>query len=164
LREIKHNCRIPVKNGWLLPGIADEGPTYETEGETNVYTLNAGEIFGDLIILYWHGSTDTDKVAACVQSQDDEEPKWITGRCIIWRSPIVSMLTHHYIRCPDSSHIHLGASWRWCALLAAHSNKANADQLHSATGIRRRKASGRQALRVPEPQERRGASFERPRT
>jgi RNA-dependent RNA polymerase len=46
LREIKHNCRIPVKNGWLLPGIADEGPAYEADGASDVFTLNEGEIFG----------------------------------------------------------------------------------------------------------------------
>jgi RNA-dependent RNA polymerase len=47
LREIKHNCRVPIKKGWLLPGIADEGPAYEAEGETNVYALQPGEIYGD---------------------------------------------------------------------------------------------------------------------
>jgi hypothetical protein len=49
LREIKHNCRIPIKDGWLLPGIADESPTYEAEGETNVFTLQPGEIYGIVI-------------------------------------------------------------------------------------------------------------------
>jgi RNA-dependent RNA polymerase len=51
LREIKHNSRIPVKKGWLLPGIADEGPAYIRDGEsdTNVLTLGAGEIYGRLV-------------------------------------------------------------------------------------------------------------------
>lgn len=46
LRSLKHAARIPVKDSWLLVGVADEGPAYEKEGYQDVYKLQEGEIFG----------------------------------------------------------------------------------------------------------------------
>jgi len=46
LRDIKHSARIPIPESYLLVGVADEGPTYEKAGHTNVYTLPEGHIFG----------------------------------------------------------------------------------------------------------------------
>jgi RNA-dependent RNA polymerase len=46
LRDIKHSARIPIPESYLLVGVADEGPAYEKNGYTNVYTLPEGHIFG----------------------------------------------------------------------------------------------------------------------
>lgn len=71
LRSIKHNARIPVYDGYLLVGVADEGPAYEAEGFENVFKLQEGEIY------------------ACVQKSIDEPPEWIEGAVTISRSPVV---------------------------------------------------------------------------
>jgi RNA-dependent RNA polymerase len=46
LRDVKHSARIPVRNSWLLVGVADEGPAYVAEGKENVFCLSAGKIYG----------------------------------------------------------------------------------------------------------------------
>ena len=48
LRQMKHGARIPVPNGYLLPGIADEGQVYINEGHDpgSVFTLDKGMIYG----------------------------------------------------------------------------------------------------------------------
>lgn len=46
LRDIKHSARIPIPEGYLLVGVADEGPAYEKAGYSNVYKLPNGHIFG----------------------------------------------------------------------------------------------------------------------
>ncbi|EIN07212.1 RdRP-domain-containing protein [Punctularia strigosozonata HHB-11173 SS5] len=71
LREIKHGASIPLRDAYLLPGVADEGPAYEARGHQNVFKLAENRIF------------------ACVQGPDDVEPKWLKGNCVIWRSPVV---------------------------------------------------------------------------
>lgn len=48
LRDIKHSARIPVPQSYLLVGIADEGPWYESQGYENVFSLSDGEIFGEI--------------------------------------------------------------------------------------------------------------------
>ena len=47
LREIKLEARIRIPNSYLLVGVADEGPTYEMEGE-DVFKLEPNTIFGTL--------------------------------------------------------------------------------------------------------------------
>jgi hypothetical protein len=37
-------------------------------------------------MLYW---TSPHNHPACIQGPEDEEPLWIEGRVIIWRSPVV---------------------------------------------------------------------------
>ena len=51
LRSIKHNARIPVKESWLLVGVADEGAAYEAEGCENVFTLKEGQIYGRCCVV-----------------------------------------------------------------------------------------------------------------
>lgn len=46
LKEIKHRARIPVPEGYLLVGVADEGPAYEKNGYKDVFTLKEGQIYG----------------------------------------------------------------------------------------------------------------------
>lgn len=51
LREIKHRARIPVKDSYVLVGVADEGPEYRGRGikrinEQKVYCLIEGNIYG----------------------------------------------------------------------------------------------------------------------
>ena len=46
LRDIKHGARIPVPESYLLVGVADEGPAYETNGYNDVFTLAEGQIYG----------------------------------------------------------------------------------------------------------------------
>ncbi|EPQ57890.1 RdRP-domain-containing protein [Gloeophyllum trabeum ATCC 11539] len=71
LRDLKHGARIPIPDSWCLPGVADEGPAYVASGHQNVFCLKPGTIY------------------ACIQNRGDEEPTWIKGNCIIWRSPVV---------------------------------------------------------------------------
>ncbi|KAG7448123.1 RdRP-domain-containing protein [Guyanagaster necrorhizus] len=71
LREIKHQARIPIPESYLLVGVPDEGPAYEKNGYTNVFTLKQTEIY------------------ACVQKRPEDKPEWIVGPCIISRSPVV---------------------------------------------------------------------------
>jgi RNA-dependent RNA polymerase len=89
LREIKHNSRIPI-DGWLLPGIADEGPRYQAEGERDVEVLGSEEIYGKLVQHHVTICTHQSQTV-CVQGPDDEAPRWIRGRCSIWRAPTVSV-------------------------------------------------------------------------
>lgn len=46
LREIKHGARVPIPDSYLLVGVADEGPAYESVGHENVYSLKEGQIYG----------------------------------------------------------------------------------------------------------------------
>jgi RNA-dependent RNA polymerase len=46
LRDIKHGARIPVPNSWLLVGVADEGPAYQSMGYKSVYCLPQDKIYG----------------------------------------------------------------------------------------------------------------------
>jgi RNA-dependent RNA polymerase len=46
LRDIKHGARIPISHSYVLVGVADEGPAYESRGKKDVFCLNEGEIFG----------------------------------------------------------------------------------------------------------------------
>ncbi|KAI0822735.1 RdRP-domain-containing protein [Trametes gibbosa] len=71
LRDIKHGARIPIPDSYLLVGVADEGPMYQEEGVENVYVL------------------DEAKVYVCVQTEDDEVPRYIKGAVTISRSPVV---------------------------------------------------------------------------
>ncbi|KAH7908760.1 RNA dependent RNA polymerase-domain-containing protein [Hygrophoropsis aurantiaca] len=71
LRGIKHSARIPIPNSYMLVGVADEGNAYIKAGYTDVYTLAPGKIF------------------ACVQNPEDKEPTWISGPCVVSRSPVV---------------------------------------------------------------------------
>ena len=82
LRTLKHGARIPVPDSYLLVGVADEGPAYEAQGYTNVFTLKAGEIFGTrvrfvcvIVVLICVVP------AACAQGPDDPEPIYIEGMC-----------------------------------------------------------------------------------
>lgn len=52
LRDIKHGARIPVDKGWLLPGVADEGPAFEKEGHENVFHLPDGQIFRASLAIF----------------------------------------------------------------------------------------------------------------
>lgn len=47
LRDIKHSARIRIPDSYLLVGVADEGPAYVEAGHTNVFCLEAGQIFGE---------------------------------------------------------------------------------------------------------------------
>ncbi|KAI0636634.1 RdRP-domain-containing protein [Trametes polyzona] len=71
LRDIKHGARIPIPDGYLLVGVADEGAMYAKEGVENVFTLKEGQIY------------------VCIQSEDDEEPVYLKGTVTISRSPVV---------------------------------------------------------------------------
>ncbi|KAF8635589.1 hypothetical protein AX15_000237 [Amanita polypyramis BW_CC] len=71
LRDIKHGARIPVSDGYLLVGVADEGPVYKEKGHKDVFTLKEGQIY------------------ACVQDSPDDEPVWLQGPCTVSRSPVV---------------------------------------------------------------------------
>ncbi|KAI5993225.1 RNA dependent RNA polymerase-domain-containing protein [Pisolithus albus] len=71
LRGIKYRARIPIPESYMFPGVADEGPAYVKMGFEDVYCLPEGKIF------------------ACIQNSRDEEPTWIRGPCIIYRSPVI---------------------------------------------------------------------------
>ena len=81
LRSIKHNARIPVKQSWLLVGVADEGFAYEAEGCENVFKLEEGQIFGVCILRKSHDYELT-PLTACVQESADEDPKYIEGEML----------------------------------------------------------------------------------
>jgi RNA-dependent RNA polymerase len=51
LREVKFKARIPVPESYQLVGVADEGRAYITEGEneSDVYTLDPGQIYGTFL-------------------------------------------------------------------------------------------------------------------
>ena len=49
LRDIKHHARIPLPSSYQLIGIADEGPAYIAAGYKDVYTLEDGQIYGQLL-------------------------------------------------------------------------------------------------------------------
>lgn len=56
LREIKHRARIPVKDSYVLVGIADEGPEYRDRKvkkirDKRVYCLSATDVFGEFLKL-----------------------------------------------------------------------------------------------------------------
>ena len=51
LRDIKHRARIPVKDSYVLVGIADEGPEYQERGiemigEQRIICLDPDTVFG----------------------------------------------------------------------------------------------------------------------
>lgn len=51
LREIKHRARIPVKESYVLVGVADEGSEYRSRGikkigEQKIYCLTQTDIYG----------------------------------------------------------------------------------------------------------------------
>lgn len=71
LCDMKNRARIPVPRSYLLVGVADEGPAYTKQGYENVFQLGANQIF------------------ACIQQSPDAEPQWLSGNCIITRSPQV---------------------------------------------------------------------------
>ncbi|KAI6023039.1 hypothetical protein PISMIDRAFT_595629 [Pisolithus microcarpus 441] len=71
LRGIKYRARIPIPESYMLPGVADEGPAYVNMGYGNFYCLPEGKIF------------------ACIQNSHDEEPTWIRGSCVVYRSPVI---------------------------------------------------------------------------
>jgi RNA-dependent RNA polymerase len=48
LQDLKNNARIPIEKGWLLPGVADEGPVYEERGMKDVIKLPEGHVYGTL--------------------------------------------------------------------------------------------------------------------
>lgn len=90
LLDIKNHARIWLERGWLLPGVADEGPAYEARGMTDVHKLGLGEVYGtsnSYQELYLHSLFNL--CSACVQHSLDEEPQWLKGRCIIWRNPVI---------------------------------------------------------------------------
>lgn len=70
LRGVKYRARIPIPESYMLPGVADEGPAYVNRRD-NIYCLPQGKIF------------------ACVQDSGDSEPTWLSGPCIISRSPVM---------------------------------------------------------------------------
>jgi RNA-dependent RNA polymerase len=72
IRDIKHRARIPIKDSYVLAGVADEGPAYKGRGlEKKVYCLPAGSIY------------------VCIQDRQDAEPRWLEGPCLICRNPVV---------------------------------------------------------------------------
>ncbi|KAJ3841711.1 RNA dependent RNA polymerase-domain-containing protein [Lentinula raphanica] len=79
LKDIKHNARILIPDSHLLVGVADEGPAYVNDPsrpeftDENTYCLSENQIY------------------ACIQRPDDEHPTWISGPCLIWRSPLVHL-------------------------------------------------------------------------
>jgi RNA-dependent RNA polymerase len=90
LRDIKHRARIPIPGGWLLVGVADEGPAYVDKGYENVYTLKEGQIFGSSFSAFYSIALSNVTVfQACVQGPDDPEPIWLRGACTLSRSPVV---------------------------------------------------------------------------
>ena len=48
LREVKYGARIPIPDSYLLVGIADEGVAYQKAGYENVFTLQEGQIYGNI--------------------------------------------------------------------------------------------------------------------
>ena len=52
LRDIKFTARIPIKEGYHIVGVADEGPTYRVP-EDEVYKLKEGEIFCKYLIPHY---------------------------------------------------------------------------------------------------------------
>ncbi|KAI0093951.1 RdRP-domain-containing protein [Irpex rosettiformis] len=60
LRELKYRARIPVPDGWTLPGIADI-----------------------------HGYLREGQVYACIASNDGSEPQYLDGRVMVLRSPVI---------------------------------------------------------------------------
>ncbi|KAI6002488.1 RNA dependent RNA polymerase-domain-containing protein [Pisolithus orientalis] len=71
VRGIKYRARIPIPESYMLPGVADEGPAFVAVGYNNIYCLPEGKIF------------------ACIQNPGDKEPTWISGACLVYRSPVV---------------------------------------------------------------------------
>lgn len=54
LVDIKNHARILLERGWLLPGVADEGPAYQARGVQGVRRLEIGHIYGEphIPVLY----------------------------------------------------------------------------------------------------------------
>ncbi|KAI9449714.1 RdRP-domain-containing protein [Lactarius psammicola] len=73
LREMKFKARIPVPRSYQLVGVADEGRAYINEGARpeEVFTLKEKQIY------------------VCVQGPTDKEPKYLKGKCLISRSPVI---------------------------------------------------------------------------
>ncbi|KAG2003550.1 calcium:hydrogen antiporter [Coprinopsis cinerea AmutBmut pab1-1] len=69
---IRYEARIPVPKSWVLVGVADEGPAYKGQpGYENVYCLPENCIF------------------VCIQEDQDSEPEWLEGDCVVTRNPVV---------------------------------------------------------------------------
>ncbi|KAG9307946.1 RNA dependent RNA polymerase-domain-containing protein [Chiua virens] len=71
LRSVKHEARLQIPNSHSLVGVADEGPAYVKQGLKNLYCLPQGKIF------------------ACVQSPEDEKPRYLQGMCLVFRNPVI---------------------------------------------------------------------------
>ena len=69
LRDIKHHARIPLPRSHQLVGIADEGPAYVAAGYQNVFTLQGGQVYGQLsasscIGYLWNGEQLASRIPA----------------------------------------------------------------------------------------------------
>ncbi|KAG6853911.1 hypothetical protein C0991_012580 [Blastosporella zonata] len=71
LQDMKYGSRVPIPGSYLLVGVPDEGPAYEKAGRTNVYYLQPNHIY------------------ACIHYPGDPEQTWLSGPCLISRSPVV---------------------------------------------------------------------------
>ncbi|KAG6833060.1 hypothetical protein H0H87_011804 [Tephrocybe sp. NHM501043] len=71
LQDMKYGARVPIPKSYVLAGVPDEGPAYEMAGRSDVYSLQPGQVY------------------ACVHHPGDAEPTWLSGPCLISRSPIV---------------------------------------------------------------------------
>ena len=60
LRELKYHARIPVPDGWTLPGVADI-----------------------------HGYLEENEIFVCITSRDGKEPRYLEGPIMIFRSPTI---------------------------------------------------------------------------
>ncbi|KAJ3896699.1 RNA dependent RNA polymerase-domain-containing protein [Lentinula edodes] len=79
LKKIKHDARILIPDSYLLIGVADEGPAYVADPSTPEFTDESTYCLGE------------NHIYACIQRPEDEKPTWISGPCLIWRSPLVHL-------------------------------------------------------------------------
>ncbi|KAJ3989755.1 RNA dependent RNA polymerase-domain-containing protein [Lentinula detonsa] len=79
LKEIKHDARILIPDSHLLVGVADEGPAYVNDDSMPEFTDETTYCLSE------------NQIYACIQRPEDKEPTWISGPCLIWRSPLVHL-------------------------------------------------------------------------
>lgn len=95
LREIKHRARIPVKDSYVLVGVADEGPEYRERkvnkiGDKKVFCLVEGNVFGRSLKRPMKRPLPLKVLlSVCIQRREDPEPRYLEGPCLVSRNPVV---------------------------------------------------------------------------
>jgi RNA-dependent RNA polymerase len=76
LRDLKQRTRIPVPDSWTLVGVADE---HDILGPEEIYGMDKHSNYA---------SSSDPSMLVCIQ-HPDEEPFWMEGDTLIFRSPVI---------------------------------------------------------------------------